>query len=359
MSDENKNQTNQYPEEPKHEIPTGPGSRYQSGPHEPSHPTFTPPWTVNNEPVRPPVEILTPQDQMRGTSSTGVGWTDSGMPLGGIEGESLVSEHAQGYQTLPPPLRFVFGDMVGVVFWVWIPVLFAFFLPWDRWIITPSLPEGLTAGKLALALVIAVPPWIVLTRHLMRGHIWDGILDMFLWAIWESMAVITLSYLYPGHAQQVIWNAPSYWTDMHGWIQSGQGTEGNPSLWIPLHLKHLIMLLIGAFLFGLPALVMGVLQLNYMNYYVAKLMLASTEPLVVLPVAWHFWSALRVSGYIIIACAIYQIELFGFNLRRSESVKVGVISALVIGFILVIMDAMFKWQFAETTRQILERLTNL
>jgi hypothetical protein len=280
-------------------------------------------------------------------------------PLRVLEGEPVTEDYDYQHRAPITPLRFAFGDMIGVFFLIWIPVLIAFFVPWDSMTNRQPVYGSLTIGRLIVALIIAVPPWVVLTRHLARGRMWDGILDMLLWALWMSGAMIVLCYLYPGRAEQVIWNASDYWDDMRAWIQTGQGTEGNPALWLPIHGLHLIVLIAGSILFGLPALMMGVLQLNYMNYYVAQVMHASREPLLAMVVAWHFWSVIRVAGYIILASAIYQLEIGALNYRRLGSVTLTVLSGVVFGFFLVVTDAFLKLQYAKPIQEILSHLTRL
>jgi hypothetical protein len=262
-------------------------------------------------------------------------------------------------ESLPAPMRYAFADMSGVVFGVWIPVLLAFFLPWEEWGSYPKLFAGMDAGHVVVALIIAIPPWFALTKHLARGRLWDGILDMLLWAIWESLTMIALCYLYPDRAQHVIWNASNYWNDMRGWIASGSGTEADPARWLPLQGVHLIALVVAAFIFGLPALVMGTFLLNYMNFYVAQCMMASREPLLTMAVAWHFWSVIRVVGYIMIASAIYQLELLSLQAKRARIILTAVVGALSVGFLLVILDALLKWQYTGVVRQALMRLTGL
>ena len=277
-------------------------------------------------------------------------------------GHYAAEEHFEGeYEgdALPHPLRFAFGDMHGVVFLVWIPVLLAFFLPWMKWTGGATILRDFTVAHLISALIIAIPPWIVLTRHLRRGRMWDGVLDMFLWAIWECGVMITLCYLYPERAQIANWNAWAYWSEMSDWIRTGGGTEGNPMLWLPLHGLHLALLVIGALLLGLPALLLGVLLLNYMNFYVAEVMLRSSEPLVALMMAWHIWAVIRVAGYITLATALYQLEILPLHRRWSRGVARAAIGGIVIGVILVVLDAILKWQFADSTRQILQNLTGL
>lgn len=273
-----------------------------------------------------------------------------------LEGETLVGDDKTGKIKLPPPLRFIFGDMLGVVILVWLPVFLAFFIPWELYGLNIKLGKQLTLGMLFSALIIALPPWIILSRHLLRGRLWDGIIEMFLWAIWECGAVIFLSYLHPEQAEKVIWNASAYWESMSHWIQTGQGMEADPSLWLPQHALHVVMLVIGAFILGLPALMLGVLQLNYMNYYVAMCMLESSRPLLTMGVAWHFWSVIRVAGFIILASSIYQLELLLTDARRAAVVIRTVWGGIIIGILLVILDAILKWKFASTINLILNGL---
>jgi len=258
-------------------------------------------------------------------------------------------EEAQGEGT-----TFVFGEMWGAVFLAWLPVMVVFFLPWSTLFGDGRFLGSMTFGQLIAAVVIAVPPWVVLLTRLLKGRLWDGILEMFLWAIWECMAMIMLCYLYPDRAGAVIWHASDYWSDMSGWLRTGSGVEGTPAQWLPLHGTHLAMLIVGAFFGGLPALVMGVLQLNYMNYYVARCLLLSDEPLLTLPLAWHFWSVIRVAGYIVLASAMFQLFL-RLVFRAPWRTKVFV-NALLIGIILVLADALFKWLYAEDLRRVLSAL---
>lgn len=264
-------------------------------------------------------------------------------------GEALV-------KPLPAPMRLIFGDMAGVVFLVWFPIMAAFLIPWSNWIPLDPIVKDMNLVHVIVALIIALPPWIILMIHLKRGHLWDGILDMFLWAIWESIIMITLCYLYPGHAEKLIWHAPLYWDTMNHWISTGMGPEGDPSIFIPLHLEKLLFVIIGALLMGLPALMLGVLQLNFMNYYVAQCMALSDNALLTLPIAWHFWSVIRVMGFITISSSLFQMVLKIFR----APVRAGTIWwGLAIGLILVVADIVLKALFAEEIRIVLRAITGL
>ena len=126
------------------------------------------------------------------------------------------------------PGRFVFADMSGVIAFVWLPVGLMFFLPFNRLFGNTLMIGDLQITHFIVGLGIAIIPWFVLLNHLRKGRLWDGIIDMFLWAIWECIAVITLCYLYPDQAEQVIYRASDYWKEMHGWLRTGEGNEADP-----------------------------------------------------------------------------------------------------------------------------------
>ena len=268
------------------------------------------------------------------------------------------SPGGERYARAALPLRIVFGDMAGFVFLVWFPIFFCFFLGWTGWLGTARMPGmPFNVIQLVVAAIIAFPPWIVLWRHLVRGRLWDGILDMFLWAIWESTVMIMFCYFFPGIAGRILWHASDYWTEMSNWIATGVGAESHWVQWLPIHVRHLIMLLIGALIFGYPALIMGVFQLNYMNYYVAQCMLNSANGLLVLPIAWNFWGIVRVAGYIVLASTVFQL-VFKW-IRRAPATAAAIVGGFVIGLLLIVLDGYLKWQFAEQVRITLKLLVNV
>ena len=278
-----------------------------------------------------------------------------------VEGLSMAPEGADSgkmrIREIGPPMRLIYGDMVGVFFLCWIPMMVGFFFPWSLIIPNTRLFDELTLHQLAFASLIAIFPWIVLILHLWRGRLWDGILDMLLWALWECIIVLILCYLYPDQSKDLIFKAGSYWSEMKDWLVSGEGPEGSPIIWLPIHAKHLATLIIGAFVLGLPALIMGVLQLNYMNFYVANVVEHSNNPLLTLAVAWHFWSIFRVIGFIVIASAIFQLFM-GWVIRRPM-LKAWVVSALITGVVFIILDGVCKWLYAENVRISLNTLTSI
>ena len=249
-----------------------------------------------------------------------------------------------------PPSRFVYGEMAGAVFWCWIPVFLAFFLPWHSWLPRQPVIGDLSLIHLVVAVIIALPPWIVLLMHLVRGRLADGITDMLLWAIWECLAMVFLCYFYPDRGRDVLWQASSYWEEMRTWLVTGVGTEGDPSKWILVHLRNLVILLVLAFPLGILALVMGVLQLNFMNFYVAGCLRSSDNVLLALPVAWHFWSVVRVVGYIVLASTMFELFL---KLFRAPARWRAIWGGFTWGIILIIIDGLMKWQFAESVRTAL------
>lgn len=295
----------------------------------------SPPWEHK------PAEDREPSTEVRTVYGTDTGYGGFGEPLA---------------KPLPPPLKLVFGEMAGVVFWVWLPIMIAFLVPWSYWVDFDPIVKGLNKIHLIVALIIAFPPWIVLLLHLKRGRLVDGILDMFLWAIWESIIMITMCYLYPRESEKLIWHASLYWDTMSHWIATGIGPEANPLVFIGLHLRNLLLVAVGGIVLGLPALMFGVFQLNYMNYYVAQCMALSDNALLTLPIAWHFYSVIRVMGFITIASSLFQWTLTGFRApARPRTIWTGII----VGLILVVADIILKGIYAGDIRILLKSLTGL
>jgi hypothetical protein len=254
-------------------------------------------------------------------------------------------------------MRLIYGDMAGVFFFCWVPVFVAFFFPWDLLFGTGKVISDMTYSQLAMASLIAIFPWVVLILHLWRGRLLDGILDMLLWTVWECMIMLTLCYLYPDRAQDVLYHASDYWAEMKGWLVTGNGPEADPSIWLLNHLKHLLLLIATGFFGGLIALIFGVLQLNYMNFYVSEVLAASYDPLLTLAVAWHFYSILRVIGFIILASTFFQ--MFMALVMRRPSRYSSLTWGMIIGLSLVIADGVCKWLFASNVQMTLKSLTNL
>jgi hypothetical protein len=139
---------------------------------------------------------------------------------------------------------------------------------------------------------------------LRRGNFRRTLYYMLLWAVYISIIVIALTFVYPDLMKGKILWGDKYRTEMFSWIRSGKGAEGDWHLFLPQHLWQFgLFLVLSAASIGLGSLVMGALLMNYMNYYVGHLFLAAKQPLIMLFLCWPPWSLLRVIGFIMVALA--------------------------------------------------------
>lgn len=183
---------------------------------------------------------------------------------------------------------------------------------------------GVVAGCLPLVLpryitpaVQAIPAWLILLDALRRGRPWRAVGLMLLWSLAVSITVIEVSRWWPEAAARGILQGKEYQAEMLHWIRTGEGAEGDPSLFVPQHLRHYGLTLAASFATaGLAGLGFGAVLLNYMNFYVGTLVDLSAGPLTASLLGWPIWSVLRVIGFVTGAIAAAHL-LYGRVLRRA------------------------------------------
>lgn len=163
-----------------------------------------------------------------------------------------------------------------------------------------------------LGAAVAYPVFLYFVYHRQSAN---ASLSMLFWAIFQSLAVIIGTVCFPQRAAEVILTGPAAAQEMFHWIQTGEGAEGSLKLFLPLHLRnYLIFCLLSLLTLSSTALIFGTWMLNYMNYYVAQLVLVSVHPGLALAVGWPPWSILRVIGFILTGVALATV---GLNLIKK------------------------------------------
>jgi hypothetical protein len=105
---------------------------------------------------------------------------------------------------------------------------------------------------------------------------------------------------------------------MMKWIRTGIGPEGTPSLFLPQHALHFLVFCVACLATaGLGGLVMGAALLNYMNYYVALLIIEASNPPLAACLAWPPWAILRVIGFILASVPLSACLLRRFRSREG------------------------------------------
>jgi hypothetical protein len=120
-----------------------------------------------------------------------------------------------------------------------------------------------------------------------------------LWAILLSVGVVAFSRSFPQIAAAAVVRGESYRVEMFGWIETGVGREGDWRKFLPEHALHFgLFALLSAISAGYVGLCLGAGLMAYMNYFVAAVMGASTDPFRALTTAWFPWSVSRVLAFI-------------------------------------------------------------
>jgi|GEM_PF-546133 len=228
-------------------------------------------------------------------------------------------------------------------------------------------------GAWVLPLCATVPALFVLFDRYQVEDL-PGALKEMLWAaLWMTGGILcAFAILYPVTTAWVepmpsgvapVFRGQAYVEEMFVWLRTGQGPEGDPAQFIPIHLRHLgILSVVSLGSAGVIGFLFGAVQMAYMNAYVytlAAYTTAAPTTLLVMLIAWHVWSVLRVISFITIATALgYPMYAHFQNPRRIIPWReIG--RFCVIGLALELADIGLKTMLAEPTRQLLLKLTTL
>lgn len=204
-----------------------------------------------------------------------------------------------------------------------------------------------------LPLLGAAAAYPFFAAELARGRPSKAVSLMLLWALFVSVAVILATLLFPTRAAGVVWKGTEYTAEMLGWIRTGIGPEGAPSLYLPQHAIHFAVFCAVCLLSaGLGGLVMGAALLNYMNFYVAELIREAANPTLAACLGWPPWAILRVCGFIFASVPLSALLLRRFRCWRVHP-KTSYWRYYLWGLGLVILDAILKAVLAPYWRRFL------
>jgi hypothetical protein len=177
------------------------------------------------------------------------------------------------------------------------------------------------------------------------------------WAVFQSLALCYATVLFPDRAAEVVLRGPAYAEEMLHWVRSGEGPEGSPRLYLPIHLRHFLAFgALSAISVGALALAMGTVLLNYMNFYVVELVRASAEPSLAVVFGWPVWAVLRVVGFVGTGVATAAAGLGMYQRISGKTKRVRFPARLfALGLGLVVVDALLKAVLAPAWRGILLR----
>jgi hypothetical protein len=207
---------------------------------------------------------------------------------------------------------------------------------WNNLISSPLLYVYLFAGTIVataagfftenkillpvLQIAVAYPVlYSLLTRELQKR----AIVTMLFWALCLATIVVTASLYYREPAAKSIFYGTEYVDEMFHWIKTGEGAEGNPVRFVPVHLLHFVIFAALSLLTAsLLSLLMGAVLMNYMSFYVASVITTSDGEWTAVLMAWHPWSAIRVASFVILGVILAEPLLCKIQKRDYEYLRI-------------------------------------
>lgn len=232
---------------------------------------------------------------------------------------------------------------------------------WVPWVsVSLGTPAALLVGLLAgsqwlLPLLSVAPfyPWMV--AELRGGRRRRAVLLGLGWALVLGVSATVLFQALPERAEAGVWNGAAYRAEMNHWLETGEGAEGDPALFLPQHALHAglfaALCLASA---GLAGIVMGAALMHYMAFYVAGVAGRSSVPLLAGLAGWHPWSLVRVAAFVVMGVVLSEPMVARLSGRKTEWRALAPwLLAAAAG---LVVDATMKGLMAETWRHLLAGL---
>ena len=163
-----------------------------------------------------------------------------------------------------------------------------------------------TGQRIALPTVQGLLGFLAFAASWRAGGPFFGTLAVGGWAVGTSLISIPVFKSERQRIDEIVVRARAYRESMLAWLRSGRGPEAEPLATARAHLWELGLYLLAAVISAnLLSLVLGAVLLNYMNAYVAALLLAARDRWRVRLLAWNSWILVRVAAYVLLgsACA--------------------------------------------------------
>jgi len=186
----------------------------------------------------------------------------------------------------------------------------------------------------------------------------EAVIYMLIWALMLGVIMTLICFYYPERGGEVIIKGLSYAEEMFRWIITGEGVEGSPAQFIPEHIMHLTVLAALSLLtMSSLSILFGTVLMNYMAYYVARLMLATDNPIITFLVGWHFWSLFRIAGFVMLGVVLAEFLAHGiFKYRWKVS---DIKSYLIAAAVLLLADIICKAIFAPAVGELLKSMMGI
>lgn len=222
-------------------------------------------------------------------------------------------------------------------------------------VLTVHLAGLVLPGKWALPIFNTCLFFHIFYFPVSRGEYAHAVKLSLIWAVATIILQVWLSSACPELMEEKIFRGASYRAEMFHWVRTGEGPEGNISLFLPVHIRHfLVFCLVSAVSGGFFGLLMGSVLLGYMDFYVGCLISSSGWAGSAIAFSWPVWSIIRVVGYIIAGTALGGLLLDRHSEKREKKNKM--IRLMILAVILVLVDILLKWQLAGTYQSLLHSI---
>lgn len=173
---------------------------------------------------------------------------------------------------------------------------------WILLAMTPLVPwiALVPGGRWLLPLVAPLTVWAAFRNRVrLKDYVGAWSLGM-IWAGLLSLGVVAQVFLTPDLAVTIV-NGEAYRQEMFDWIRTGEGSEGEPLRFLPVHLLHLAAFVLATWLSaGYLGLALGALLMGYMSYFVGSYAAAAGSPFLGSILAWVPWSVIRVMAFVLL-----------------------------------------------------------
>jgi hypothetical protein len=138
----------------------------------------------------------------------------------------------------------------------------------------------------------------------LRQSVVSAFLVLCFWTLIQS-AIVILYSTRSSRAERLFWNAGPYSRNMFQWIETGVLPEGSTGSVLAAHLRQAAVFCALALLSAnLLSLILGCALLNYMNYYVSRLVVRFDNRAVAVAMGWNPWSVIRVLSFLWLGAAL-------------------------------------------------------
>jgi hypothetical protein len=201
--------------------------------------------------------------------------------------------------------------------------------------------EGVSAAALLLLCLACVR----------RDEPRKGIALLLLAFLAHSVAAIAIAEADPEGAARIMPGAAAYWERQRSWIRTGWDLEYEPGVWIPAHVGQLGGAVLYSYLsLGWITFFEGFREVDWMNFYSARLVDCSRSPGTALLLGWHVWSILRGLGFAVLSFEVLSLSL-GRLTGRELSCRRDRVWRWSAGLALFVADALLKLLLVDAVRQ--------